>query len=147
MTISLRSAQLKAYEGVIEKGQQTFVEVGQALAKIREGRLFREAGFSSFDDYCQARWSMKKAYANHLIAGSTLATTVAGITNEAQVRELRRVPEPQRAEVMQRVQETGQPITAAAIRKVADGANRQQDQQDEGQVAAPTCCHCPVHCP
>lgn len=66
-------AQLKVAESVIERGQQTFVEVGQALAKIRDRRLFREAGYHSFADYCQERWGFKRAYAYSLISGAEVS--------------------------------------------------------------------------
>jgi hypothetical protein len=137
VTANLASAQLKACESVIERGQQTFVEVGRALARIRDERLFREAGFHSFDDYCQGRWGMQRNYANKLISAGELGTTVP---NERQARELRRVPEPRRIEVMQQAQqlaeEREQPVTAAVIREVAGG-----------EEPAPKCCHCEIHCP
>ncbi len=44
-------------EAVIEKGMDTFLEVGNALLRIRDERLYR-VGFSTFQEYCQARWQM-----------------------------------------------------------------------------------------
>ncbi len=49
-------ARLAYYESIIERGRQTFVEVGTALMEIREARLYREQGFGTFEDYCQERW-------------------------------------------------------------------------------------------
>jgi hypothetical protein len=135
---------LKAYESVIERGQKTFVEVGEALRKIRDGRLYRQAGHATFADYCQARWAMKRAYAYSLI-GASEVSAIADISTESQARELRKVPVAHRAEVMEQVRETGKPITAAVIRKVANGDYHQQEE--EVAVAQPACCHCPVHCP
>lgn len=142
MTANLQAAHLKACESIIEAGQRTFVEVGQALAKIREHRLFREAGFSSFDDYCRERWGMGKRYASYLISGSEMGTMVPEITNARQARALARVAEPQRVEVMQRAQQVAtereQPVTAAVIEEVAQQGNA---------VPRPKCAHCEVHCP
>jgi len=48
---------LQQYEAVIEKGLQTFYEVGQALAFIREKKLYR-AEYKTFEDYCRERWGI-----------------------------------------------------------------------------------------
>jgi hypothetical protein len=138
-TANLKRAELHACEEIIERGQRTFVEVGRALGRIRDERLYREDGYSSFDDYCKARWSMAKSYANYLIAGTEVATNVA-ITNEAQARALRQVPEPRRADVLadvrSRSDSTGQPVSARLIEEVSTGAPR-----------GATCTHCEIHCP
>ena len=42
-------------EAVIERGQQTFIEVGQALMEIRDSRLYRET-HATFEAYCNERW-------------------------------------------------------------------------------------------
>ena len=48
---------LDRLEKVIEKGLETFWEVGQALGTIRDERLYR-AKFETFEDYCRAEWDM-----------------------------------------------------------------------------------------
>ena len=62
-------------EEIIERGRQTFIEVGEALLHIREARLYREQ-YSSFEAYLQERWNMGKAYAHRMIAASELAVRV-----------------------------------------------------------------------
>lgn len=47
--------ELQACEQVIERGLQTFYEVGQALMEIREKKLYRQ-GYSTFAAYCEQRW-------------------------------------------------------------------------------------------
>ena len=54
------SIKLRDLEGIIERGMQTFVEVGAALRLIREGRLYR-TDFGTFEDYCQERWGWTPA--------------------------------------------------------------------------------------
>lgn len=140
MSADLKTAQLRACESVIERGQQTFVEVGQALARIRDERLFREDGYTSFDDYCQARWAMRKTYASMLIGASEVAQEFTNVNNEGQARALRRVPQPQRVEVMEQVVERAEqeqrPVSAALIEEVAGK-----------KEAKPKCQHCEIHCP
>ncbi|MHB1038018.1 MAG: hypothetical protein ACYC35_26705 [Pirellulales bacterium] len=113
------------YEAVIERGRQTFLEVGQALAAIRDGRLYRQ-NFDTFEAYCQDRWDFKRDYANKLIRAaktvSSLDTKVSIVpTTETQARELSRLPEEQRAgaweETVERV--GGQP-TAKDIKETVD---------------------------
>lgn len=74
-------------EVVIERGQRTFREVGEALTAIRDNRLYLET-HSTFEAYCRERWSMGRNYANKLIAATNLGTTVP-IANERQARTLR----------------------------------------------------------
>lgn len=141
MAVNLKRAELHACEDIIERGQQTFVEVGRALARIRDERLYREGGYTSFDDYCQARWSMKRRYAYDLMASAEVSANAhTPLANEAQARALGRVPEPQRERVMAEVQarsdSTGEPVSARLIEEVAVGAPR-----------GATCCHCEIHCP
>ena len=47
--------ELHECEAVVVTGWNTFVEVGLALARIRQGRLWRD-DFNSFDAYCRAKW-------------------------------------------------------------------------------------------
>jgi len=80
---------------------------------------------------------MKRAYAYSLISGAEMSAMAdMPVTNERQARALRKVPEEQRVEVMERVQETGRPITAAIIEEVA--------RTTEPQAK---CKHCEIHCP
>lgn len=68
LTIS-KSAELATCERTIEVGLQAFYEVGQALANIREKRLYR-AEYRTFEDYCRMRWQMSKRHVNRLIGAS-----------------------------------------------------------------------------
>jgi hypothetical protein len=76
-------------ETVIEKGQQTFLEVGQALLEIRERKLYREKGFRSFETYVQKRWGWGRQRGYQLLQAAEMSTVVdvSGL-DERQVREL-----------------------------------------------------------
>jgi pyruvate/2-oxoglutarate dehydrogenase complex dihydrolipoamide acyltransferase (E2) component len=82
-------------EGVISRGLATFVEVGSALLRIRDERLYR-AEFPVFEDYCRARWQMSHQRASQLIAAAgvaeNLATIVAKPSSEAVARPLASLP-------------------------------------------------------
>lgn len=107
---------LTALEDVIERGRQTFVEVGLALLEIRESRLYREA-HPTFEDYCKERWGWSRSKAYRLMDAASLSP-IGDIQNEAQAREfapLRGQPETVK-DVWQEVSTNGHP-TAEKIRE------------------------------
>ena len=86
-------AALAECEDRIKRGWTTFVEVGDALAQIRDQRLYKET-HSDFDAYCADRWQYGRGYADRLIGTSKLAQQLTPIgvtiqpTHEAQLRPL-----------------------------------------------------------
>ena len=50
---------LAHHEATIERGLETFHEVGAALLEIQDGRLYRET-HAAFEDYCRERWQMSR---------------------------------------------------------------------------------------
>lgn len=119
-------------EGRIERGLKTFIEVGQALAAIRDSRLYR-AEHESFEAYCTERWGFTRIRAHQLASAADLALTMvnSGLQepdNERQVRELAKVPEPERADVWREtVERTEGKPTAAAVAETAKRAAEQRD--------------------
>lgn len=116
------SSALAEHEAVIERGIQTFYEVGIALAGIRDRKLYR-AEHGTFEDYCKQRWQISRTRAYELMSAATVVSAIADTArtppaNEAQARELGRVPEPQRAEVWgETLARTDGMPTAAAVRE------------------------------
>jgi hypothetical protein len=112
-------------ERIIEKGQKTFVEVGQALLDIRENRWYH-AEHSTFQEYCRTRWGFEPSRARQLITAANTAESVTGVTlpNERAARELSRVPPENRQEILARAQKwaPGEPLTTKAIRAAAEEA-------------------------
>jgi chromosome segregation ATPase len=131
--------QLSELEAVIERGFQTFLEVGAALAAVRDARLYR-AEYATFEDYCQERWGMTRRNANHLIGAAgvveTLGTTVPKPTNERQARALGKVPEAERPEVWQEARErSGGKPTAKLIEQIASERTQQASEQPAPEAA------------
>jgi hypothetical protein len=67
---------LRDNEAVIKRGLTQVWEVAAALADIREQKQFREAGFKTFEDYCQSRWQFSRQYAASLIQGVEVVNNV-----------------------------------------------------------------------
>lgn len=115
-------------ELVIKQGLETFIEVGQALLKIREKRLYR-LEFSTFEDYCRHRWGMARQRAHQMIEAANVVKELSTIVDilpktESQARPLTQFqPEVQREawkEVIQQSQITGEPITSQKVKEVVD---------------------------
>ena len=125
----LEHSRLASLEEVINKGRQTFIEVGNALLEIRESRLYRET-HNTFEDYCLERWDISKTQANRLVQSSEVAHTLTPIgvmpSTESQARELAPLldrPDELRdiwAEVQDRAITEQRPVTAALVAEVRD---------------------------
>ena len=80
-------------EAVIRRGWESFVEVGVALAQIREQQLYRDQ-YKTFEDYCREKWAYGRQYAYRLIAAAEVVKCLSPIgdipqpTHESQVRPL-----------------------------------------------------------
>lgn len=94
------ASDLDSLEGRIRRGIDTFVEVGEALAEIRDRKLYR-AAHATFDDYLEERWQTSRARACRLIQSAEtikLLPTGNKPTSERQVRALSKLPPERRAE-------------------------------------------------
>ncbi len=132
---------LRNAEAAIEKGQLTFVEVGNALLTVREGKLYRES-HKTFEAYCKDRWGFERRHAYRLIGAAAVAEEMSPIghkiKNESQARELGKVPEDQRQAVIEQAAEAtnGKP-TAKAIQEAAEEIV-EPEEEDEAQEGEPT---------
>lgn len=110
-------------EQVIERGLHTFVEVGTALADIRDGRLYRES-HGTFEAYCEQRWGLSRSHAYRLMEAAETVGAMSPIgdtpqpATESQARELSGLSPDAAATIMQAAHETsGGQLTASVIRE------------------------------
>jgi hypothetical protein len=86
-------AELQQHEAVIERVLGTFVEVGTALAAIRDGRLYR-ATHGTFEDYCCERWNLSRPSVYRMIKAAETVEALSpmgdipAIANERQARAI-----------------------------------------------------------
>ncbi len=133
---------LASCEQRIERGLKTFIDVGQALAEIRDSRLYKGT-HETFEAYLEGRWGMSRAHAYRMISAaevvSPMGDTEALPTNERQTRELAKVPEAERADVWRKtVERTDGKPTAAAIREVHEERTRPQFPGPADPTTSPT---------
>lgn len=76
---------LDELEGIIERGLETFLEVGQALMEIRDSKLYRET-HRRFGDYVRVRYGMTRQRAHQLIDAARLSTIVDTRSSERRRR-------------------------------------------------------------
>lgn len=135
-------AALAAAEQRIERALKSFVDMGQALTEIRDGRLYK-ATHGTFEAYCQERWEIGRDYADRMIAAAQVVLTIVskGLpapTKESQARALVAVPEADRAEVWAKtVERTDGKPTAAAIREVHEERTRPPSPGPTGAAQSP----------
>jgi len=124
---------------VIEKGWKTFLEVGLALKKVRESRLYRE-DHDTWEAFCRAVVGISKTEANRQILDAEVVDDLKapnGVIAEApssrsQVRALARLKKPEdRREAWRRVCETteltGRPATADLVTDVVEAIRGDAD--------------------
>lgn len=127
----VEETRLAELETVIKENFAGFVAVGNALAEIRDGRLYRQ-DYKGFEDYCRDLWDMSHQRADQLIASKSVIDNLTTIVvkdgdaetcgnilpaNEAQARELTKLPPEEQVAVWQRLVTSGAKITAKAVKK------------------------------
>lgn len=102
---TIEHEQLTAAEAVIQSGIDTFAKVGEALADIRDGRLYRQT-HRSFSDYLAERWPQigSRRQADRLIVAAEVERDLRpiGLTlaSESQARPLADLDPDQRRAAM-----------------------------------------------
>jgi hypothetical protein len=63
---------LQALEQIVERGQATFIEMGHALAEIRERKLYKET-HKTWEAYLKERWNFSRQHAHRLLQAKKVA--------------------------------------------------------------------------
>lgn len=142
--LALPTRTLQDCEAVIERGLDTFVEVGEALLEIRDARLYHRT-HGTFEDYCRERWGFDRTYAHRHIQAAEVASMLPignTPTNESVARELaplRDEPDQLRDTWAEVVELHGERPTAANVREVVAGRELRDDtahpQPTRGQLS------------
>lgn len=131
-------SRLEACERVIERGMTTFVEVGEALADIRDSKLYR-ASHKTFDEYCRERWGFDRTYAYRLMDGAKTVQAMGAAAPEMlpavnklperQIREMKADPVAAVTEIKERAAQGEEPAAVAKDIAARSRAERQAQQQ------------------
>lgn len=147
------ATRLAELETVIERGLQTFIEVGSALMEIRNSRLYRQT-HATFEEYCQERWDLRRSRTYQLMDAAEVVENLKSSTivelssgplplplNEAQARPLARLGVDMQRQVWQKAVETAPQgrITARHIETVVQEFEEAQAEPDT--FTCPRCGH------
>lgn len=78
---------LEVLEKRVEDFREALLAAADALAEIQEQKLYREAGFSTFDRYCSQRWSLSHSRAYQLVDWARLRRDIP-VESESQARRI-----------------------------------------------------------
>lgn len=137
-------ARLAPLERIIERGISTFIEVGQALLKIRDEQLYR-ASYETFDDYLDARWGVSPAHGYRLIDAAKVIDAISPVgdtpapRSEAVARELapvlhREGPKVAASAWRRTVAEYGPEPTAAEVRSIVRGNSSPKSRSERARA-------------
>jgi len=81
---------LRSLEAVIERAAKTFIQIGRALAEIRDARLYRDT-HDTFEDYCREVWDFNDSRARQIVGAveTVTAVTVDGMPEPSSERVAR----------------------------------------------------------
>jgi hypothetical protein len=123
--ITKNSVELEQLENIIQKNIGAFYKVGRALAEIRDKGYYKKVlGFETFEEYCKARWDLRRTYAFYMIESAKVIDNVHNCepipTTESQCRPLTRLEPDKQREAWQKVIDIAPEgkITAALVSKV-----------------------------
>ena len=99
---------------VVKDGIETFLQVGVALGKIRDGKLYKSAGFKTFREYSEKEFNFSDRRARQMIDAARVGETYQ-VENERVARAIAHVPQEKRDEVVKRASERQDVLTSSLI--------------------------------
>jgi hypothetical protein len=110
-------------EVIVERGLETFMEVGHALWEIRLCKMYRPT-YKRFEDYCRKRWGISRPRAYQLIEAAQVAENLSTLvdnqpTSERQIRPLAKLKPEQQREAWKAVTDATPTPTAEHVARVA----------------------------
>jgi hypothetical protein len=136
-------------EAIIDRNLGGFRETGEALMKIRDGKLYK-VEFKTFEEYCQKRWNFGRTYAHRMIESAKVIKNLLPMGNkpesERQARVLAPLPPQEQREVWKEAVETAPEgkVTAKHVEEIVERKRRRivlkkspQQQEPEPEPELP----------
>ena len=128
MSTKLVNCELLELETIIENGLKTFVDVGIALMKIKEKKLYRQE-YGTFEAYCKERWDISRSYGYRLMESAKVIENLSPIgdilpINEAQTRHLSGLTHEKQVEIWNELLETHGDSESITEENVKNAVNR-----------------------
>lgn len=91
-------AEFERLNEIVNRAVKSFVEAGEALLKIHDGKLWQAGGFETWEDYCRSVAGMSRIHAHRLMKASQCVIELRAMSDfsvwpesESQVRPLLRL--------------------------------------------------------
>lgn len=78
--VAISQSRLERLEATVVKGSKAFMDVGKALAEIRDGKGYKLRGFKTFDDYCDKTFGISVRHGQRLMLAAQTSDTVKRLT-------------------------------------------------------------------
>ena len=85
--IPISEKTLERLEGTVRNGLAAFVEVGNALVQIREGKGYKLRGYDTFENYCEEKFGFSDRHGRRMIVAAQTAGKVKEVVGAAPVSE------------------------------------------------------------
>lgn len=85
--VLLNEIQLGRLEQRVKDGLHSFVDVGNALIEIREGKGYRVRGFKTFEIYCEKVFGFTDRHGRRMIAAAETAKAVQDVVGQTPASE------------------------------------------------------------
>lgn len=135
-------------ERAVRQGLQVFYRVGEALAEIRDRKLYKQHGYTDFRDYLREYWHMGKSKAYRLIESAEVMENLKSVPHGGQkypdseriTRELAKLPPDQQAVAWEKAVETAgdnNPTashTKAVVAEIINSTDKLIDSFKVGQL-------------
>lgn len=138
------SARLVELEKVIKRGLSNFIEVGEALAEVRDSKLYR-IEHDTFENYCRKKWGMTRQNASLLIGASKVTAELSSTLDSAptsvrQATPLTKLetPEQQREAWTTAVEASDGKPTAKHVEAAVDEIKSREEAPAPKEEEAPT---------
>lgn len=121
--MSKQLAEIETLESCEREIAAGFAQSCAALSRIREGRLYRKAGFKTFEQYCLERLGMSRQRGEQLADTAQVLLTLPAkcqpmVASERVARALKTVLPEKRVNVLDRAAKSGR-VTAKSIKAAA----------------------------
>lgn len=132
---------LQELEAIVNRGLQTFYEVGKALEEIRDSKLYRETN-KTFEAYCQDKWKIARRTADRYISATKVVENLRPMglkfpNRERQIRPLTNLPTKQQLEIWQKAVEIspdGNPTAKIVERLIEEQGYSNQNKKPPSEI-------------
>ncbi len=119
-TIEIPKLTLAQLKVIVSRNLSATIDAGRALKEIKDRELWKEEA-GSFQEFCIENWGVSKQRAYQLMDSIKIIDSLppdqsTAVDSERAARELKKVPEAERAEVVKKAQAAGG-VTGPAINK------------------------------